>query len=41
MINRTGFSLSPVYEKVNKKHIKFINKINIFIITKAQNKSFA
>ena len=35
--------LSPVYEKVNqkKKYVKFINKINIFTINTAQNKSFA
>ena len=35
--------LSPVYTKVNhkKKNIKFIDKINIFTIHKAQNKSFA
>ena len=43
MIDRIRRSLSPVYEKVNqnKKYVKFTNKINIFIINKAQNKSFA
>ena len=43
VIDRTGFPLSPVYEKVNqkKKYVKFINEVNIFIINKTQNNNFA
>ena len=43
MIDRTGLPLSPVYEKINqkKKYVKFINKINIFIINKMHNTNFA
>ena len=43
VIDRPVLPLSPVYEKIEKKkkNVKFINKINIFIITKTQTKHFA